>query len=350
VKHIKTFACAFMIFSQFLFSDPIDLEDMAQDFVLESKLIMIPGYPDAFNPSIIPWEGGYLLSFRVIPQAFLTFHSEIGVIRLDDEFNPIGSPQILNTRESKVSIYSRAEDGRLINIDGKLWLVYTDNVDVIISKGGFRMYLAEVVFDGMFFNLQNVEAITEFEGADPCRREKNWVPFDKDNELLLAYSINPHKIFRPLIGSGACETIVTTKSDIRWDWGELRGGTQALKMSDAEYLSFFHSSLRMVTVHSDDREMPHYFMGAYTFSSEFPYELTRMSPEPIVGTDFYHGPKYKPYWGSVRVVFPCGFIFDDDFIWIVYGRQDHEVWIVKLDKQGLLESLAPVSLEEVILP
>ncbi len=326
----------------------VDLEDMAQEFVLESKQIMIPHYPHAFNPSIIPWEDAYLLTFRVIPQPLLTFQSELGVIRLDRDFNPIGSAQILNTREPTSEVYSRAEDARLLMIDEKLWMIYTDNVDRMISKGGFRMFLAEIVFDGMFFSLKNIEAITKFEGETQTRREKNWVPFDKDNELFLAYSINPHKIFRPIIGFGECETVVTTISEISWNWGELRGGTQALRISDEEYLSFFHSSVRMTTFHSDDKEMPHYFMGAYTFSTEYPFELTRISSEPIVGKNFYHGPKYKPYWGSVRVVFPCGYIQDDDFIWVLYGRQDHEVWVVKLDKMGLLDSLVPASLVEIL--
>jgi predicted GH43/DUF377 family glycosyl hydrolase len=339
-----------ILFSHPIFGNGIDLEDMTQDFVLETKQIHIPDYPEAFNPSIIPWEDGYLLSFRVIPQAFLTFHSEIGLIRLDKDFNTIGSAQLLATRDSKSLIYSRAEDGRLIYINGKLWLVYTDNTDPVISKGGFRMYLAEIIFDGLFFTLQNIEAITKFEGADSNRREKNWVPFDKDDEMLLAYSLIPHRIFRPLIGTGECETVVTTVNDIHWEWGELRGGTQAIQINAQEYLSFFHSSLKMITNHSDGREMPHYFMGAYTFSTEFPYQLLKISAEPIVGKNFYHGQKYKPYWGSVRVVFPCGFIYNDDFIWIVYGRQDHEVWVVRLDKKGLLNSLIPVSLVDTILP
>ena len=30
---------------------------------------------------------------------------------------------------------------------------------------------------------------------------------------------------------------------------------------------------------------------------------------------------------------------DEEHVWIVYGRQDHELWVAKLDKKGLLESL-----------
>jgi len=90
--------------------------------------------------------------------------------------------------------------------------------------------------------------------------------------------------------------------------------------------------------------MPHYFMGAYTFSNSPPFNITQISPEPIWAKNFYSGLNYERYWGSVRVVFPCGFFTDEKFIWITYGRQDHELWIVKLDKQGLLKSLIPIGI------
>ena len=57
---------------------------------------------------------------------------------------------------------------------------------------------------------------------------------------------------------------------------------------------------------------------------------------------FYHGTSYKPYWGSIAAVFPCGFIDVDDYIILAYGRQDRELWIAKIDKKGLYESLVSV--------
>jgi hypothetical protein len=83
-------------------------------------------------------------------------------------------------------------------------------------------------------------------------------------------------------------------------------------------------------------------MGAYTFSESPPFPLIRISPEPIMGRGFSSGESYLPYWKPVCVVFPGGFIFDDTSIWLVYGRQDHELWVAKLDKQGLLNSLIPI--------
>ena len=314
---------------------------MEQDFVLESKKIEIPGFPHAFNPSIIRWKGSLLMSFRVIPNAKNPMISWLGLIWLDDNFDPIGPPQQLNIRNGNTIVPPRAEDARLITVGEKLYIVYSDNCDPIITKGGFRLYIGELNYNGLSFSVKNLDCLTRFEGASQNIREKNWVPFDYKGKLLLAYSLDPHRILQPLPGMGSCETFAISKGTFDWDWGVLRGGTPGIIDGD-HYLSFFHSSKKMATVHSNNQAMPHYFMGAYTFALEPPFEITGISPEPIIKKGFYSEPIYERYWGSVRVVFPCGYIFDEDYVWIAYGRQDHEACVLKLDKKGLLKSLVPI--------
>ena len=97
----------------------------------------------------------------------------------------------------------------------------------------------------------------------------------------------------------------------------------------------------MATLHSKGKIIPHYFMGAYTFSANPPFKITRISREPIIGKNFYHGTSYKT-WKPLHVVFPGGFVESDGYIWILYGRQDHEIWVAKLDKQKLFDGLIPV--------
>lgn len=351
----------FLIFTLFLpplsLSSAIDLEDLKQDFVLETKKIEIAGHPHAFNPSIIRWQGRLLMSFReMTPWPIINWFqeekfinsvgsSQIGLIWLNDNFSPMGSPQILRLQEEFLSLPSRSEDARLIAIGDRLYLVYSDNQNPLLTDGGFRMYIAELLFDGIGFSLSNVECLSCFEGENAERREKNWVPFAYQDNLFLAYSLLPHRILRP-IGEEVCETFSTTKGTIAWDWGELRGGSPGILDGD-HYLAFFHSCMYMTTLHSHEECVLHYFMGAYTFSSQPPFEITQISFEPIIGKNFYKGREYEPYWKPVRVVFPCGFIFNQDYVWITYGRQDHEIWMAKLDKQKLLSSLIPIaSIEE----
>ena len=88
----------------------IDLEKGVQDFVLETKQITIPGYPHAFNPSIVRWHGSLLLSFRVIPDPNSSFVCYIGFVWLDEKFNVISKPQLLDLRDAHSVSPSRAED------------------------------------------------------------------------------------------------------------------------------------------------------------------------------------------------------------------------------------------------
>ncbi|MBS3904487.1 MAG: hypothetical protein KGZ39_04095 [Simkania sp.] len=349
LKHIKTttksvfFHLLPLFFTPYISANLIDLEDLAQDFVLETKKIEIPLYPGAFNPSIIRWHGNLLMSFRVIQDPKHSFNSQLGIIWLDEEFNPISEPQLLNTRDGSSNVPSRAEDGKLIAINDQLFMVYSDNTDPVISRGGFRVYVSRLDFEGERCVMKNIECLSSFEGMSPFVREKNWVPFEYNQSLFLAYSLNPHFILSPqLLGNGHCETFALSQGHIQWDWGTLRGGTPGL-LHDGKYLAFFHSSKDMATLHSEGKSISHYFIGAYTFQSHPPFSITSISPSPIIGKQFYHGKVPKPYWKSLRVVFPGGYISDGEYIWMVYGRQDRELWVVKLDKKGLLQSLVPVS-------
>ncbi len=339
----KFSCCIALIYVRFLQSSHIDLENFSQDFVRETKQIILEEYPTAFNPSIIRWQHNILMSFRVIPDPKNSFVSYIGLVWLNEDLKPISKPMLLDFRPNS-TIPSRAEDGRLVSIKDKLYLIYSDNVDPVISKKGFRMHVARLSCKGRAPQkvlIEQIERLSLFEGCDNNQREKNWVPFVSQDTLLLGYSITPHKIFKPdLTGTEFCQSIGTTEARIDWQWGEPRGGTTALRYRD-HYLSFFHSSLMMKSVHHP-KLARHYFIGAYTFSTQFPFNITGMSSFPIIGKNFYHGTTYKPYWGSIVAVFPCGFIDADDSIVLAYGRQDHEMWIAKIDKQGLYKSLIPI--------
>ncbi len=313
----------------------IDLEEHPQEFVLETKQILIPGYPGAFNASVIRWQEKLLLCFRARDEKGMSTF-QMGFVWLDDEFNPVSRPTLLEIYRDP-STFSQNQDPRLIVIDEKLYILYS-NFITIEDIGPRRMFIAQVQNAGERFFIDSPLCLHPFEGWSK-RWEKNWAPFIHDGELFLAYSIVPHRIFKPSLQSGTCQTVSSPLSAIDWQWGELRGGTPALLIGD-EYISFFHSSKAMATQQSGGKNIQHYFMGAYTFSAQPPFQITRMSAEPIVGKNFYNGPSYTT-WKPLRVVFPMGCVMDENFIWVTYGRQDFEIWVAKFDKQALLDSLIP---------
>ncbi len=317
-----------------------DLEDLSQDFVLETKKIEIPGYPGAFNPAIVRWGDTILMAFR-IRYAPTRSTNMMGFVYLDKEFNPISTPKVLDIRVD-VPYASHEHDPRLVVIGNRLYIVFSNIMAGTPGIGIRRMYVAELKVEGEDFHIENPECLTDYEGERKDRWEKNWVPFDYKQNLMLAYSLTPHRVLQP-VGGGICDTAGCTTSTIRWNWGVLRGGTPALEI-DGQYLAFFHSCKDMTTANSQGKHLIHYFMGAYTFSSEPPFEITKISPKPIVSRGFYSSPFHRT-WKPLRVVFPCGLVADDKHLWVSYGRQDHEMWIAKIDKVGLLKSLTPVKVQ-----
>ncbi len=317
-----------------------NLDEKAQDFILEEKQIHIPGYPHAFNPSIVRFENGrLLLSFRARDPLTKT-PNIIGFVWLNEDFEPEDEPTLLTIYGGRHLKVSRAQDPRLIKIGDSFYIAYNNILnDTDLDKR--RMLISKLHYNEGKFYIFNPEPILSFSGDPKNWIEKNWAPFDYKGDIHFSYSLNPHRVFKLSPDSTSCETLSIHHANIDWKWGELRGGTPAL-LDGKSYLGFFHSFLDMKSVQSKGQKISHYFMGAYRFQPNYPFALTHISREPIIGTTFYNPPEY-PTWKPLRAIFPGGLIFDDQYIWVVYGRQDHECFVVKIDKERLMNSLVPVN-------
>lgn len=198
------------------------------------------------------------------------------------------------------------------------------------------MYLAQVQYKKKSFVLSQPIKLYHYDQYNHQKWQKNWVPFEWNGVLLLSYSLNPHDILYPNFDTGKCLSIYKTQSFINWHFGGLRGGTPAI-LVNGEYLAFFHSSIYMSSPVSEDMPRFHYFMGAYTFSSEPPFNITKMTALPIVGNGFY------TYSGSEkRVIFPGGYAVAEPYLHVAYGKDDCEIWIATIDKKLLQQILEPV--------
>lgn len=308
--------------------EPVNLDEMGQNFVLETKQLEIPGYPTACNPSIVRWGGRLLLSFDAYTGDNIA-PDQMGLAWLDEGFHVIGTPHILPIRNTW-------QDPRLMVMANCLYIVFNGT----IHSGTRRTFIARVHYDGVKLSTGTPECFTLFPGVREDLGERNWVPFVYCDRMLITYSIVPHKILEPLFGTQKCEDHSSTTSFFPWQWGTPRAGTGSLLNKD-HYLAFFHSHKMMASIQSDRKSVDHYFMGAYTFECHPPFAVTAVSKAPIVDRSFYTGPEYRTV-RPLRVIFPCGFVFDDHHIWVVYGKQDHEAWVAKLDKKGLYESLESV--------
>lgn len=334
------FAFAFFGVSSVCIGQLPDLQEDVDSFILEEKQIIIPGYPDAFNPSIVRWnDGRLLLSFRARDPLTNSTHL-IGFVWLNENFEPVGHPSLLKIYQDKPLKNSRAQDPRLVKVDDEYYIVY-NNILNDEDRETRRMLMARLYYNHQQFFIVQPHYLLNFVGDKANQwREKSWSPFDYEGELLFSYSLNPHRVFLPYPHTNSCDTIAVTTANLDWKWGGLRGGTPSL-LHESHYMGFFHSYINMASVQSKGKKISHYFMGAFLFDKEPPFALTHISSKPIIGSTFYTPPDYKT-WKPLLAIFPAGYVFDDRYVWVVYGRQDHETWVIKMDKNDLMNSLVPV--------
>jgi predicted GH43/DUF377 family glycosyl hydrolase len=315
--------------------------------IVGSELLHIEGYPHAFNASFIEHNNGYMMVFRQ-----------------DTKKKPNVMPstiRMVRARFTKDSLFSNeaqeyrmghcgAHDARLFRFNGELYLLYTYLVyknkaqpahnDVLTFTEYMRQALARLDENG------DVAQVIELNYGTQ-KKEKNWTPFEyKDDTgksyLYFVYRFNPREIIC-VQGSGHIEPVIREhkKSDSLiniWErqWGEIRGGTPAIKVGD-EYLTFFHSSFK----HKKQRW---YVFGALTFKSNPPFTITRISPCPILAHNFYSAESSdKRLFGpNMRVLFPCGLICESNYIYVLCGENDVGIRLITFDKMHLMDSLIPI--------
>lgn len=313
-----------------------------QKVVLASKQIYFPEYPDAFNPSLLRIEDGFLLVFRYCPDRIWKSHiSYIGIGMLDENFNPISQPQLLSTRRPNSKTPCQSEDPRVFSYRGRNFIVFNDNIEIENPTTGQRrdIYLAELLQSQGNFSLSSSVKLFYKEKYNMQWWQKNWIPFTWNKKLLFVYSINPHEIVELNLIDGKCYLGYESFAELNWEWGTPRGSTPGL-LVDGEYLSFFHSGIKMASEASGGCELWHYFMGAYTFSPLPPFKITKITPSPIIGEGFY-----TTSYHEKRVIFPGGYVAEGPYIYVAYGKDDDEMWIATLDKEALQNFLKPVAQE-----
>jgi len=341
-----------ILVSLFLQINLLGTEEFERNFrdskiVKSAKRIYLPECPGAHNPSIGKVGNNFLLIFRYQPKHnSKPWISHIGAVWLDENFDPISKIELLDTRVDAFFTPSQSEDARLFEFDGRLYIIFNDNLDIENPSYLERrdMYVAELFIEDDNFQLGPLLRLVHPKKYRFALWQKNWSPFVWNGNLLLSYSINPHEVLNLHWKNGACVPIDTTLKEIPWEFGALRGGTPA-KLVDGEYLAFFHSGIVTTSKCSEDEKIWHYFMGAYSFSAEPPFDLITASSKPIDALEFY---TYSSYFK--RVIYPGGFIVEDRNLYLAYGKDDSEVWIATIDLDELKASMQPLVNKNELLP
>jgi predicted GH43/DUF377 family glycosyl hydrolase len=317
----------FLLFTSCLYS----FLDKNDKFIEDIKEIKLPDNSHQnFNPSIVPYKNHYLLSYRH-KKTKKSYSHEVYLVELDNNFNPISQPQLLDIPIPKIAAIT-VQDPRLFEFNNDLYMTFNNYYDK-------KMYISQIVEKNDEFVVHNLNIITKHPLAHGQIMEKNWSPFVYSDSIFFIRSFDPYFVYKYDKNTNSCTNITFNYSEIEWEYGQIRGGTPCLKINN-NFLTFFHSSKKFFSSFHN-KSLKHYIIGAALISSEPPFEVKAISKKPIFHEEFYNGDISIP-WKPMLVVFPCGFIVEENKIHLVFGKQDASCFVATIDIKGLFKSLKKV--------
>ncbi len=303
--------------------------------------IAIPEVKYPYNPSIIKKDGGYLLAYRYDPKYIGSGIRPVlvGLIHLDENFLPKSESTFLMCKDNS------SEDPRFLETSGGTYVVYTH----VTSNTPLLCNMAMTKIDEN--TLQNTSTI-EFKNKGTTA-EKNWTPFaipseKEEDRIFFIYKYCPQIVYQ-LKSTASNEVSVFYKGKERkalleWQekWGQIRGGSNPIRIGN-EFITFFHSSFRSGGIN-------YYVMGAITFDATAPFQIRRISKEPIIYKGMYATPITPDMWfyprNHLRVLFPSGAVAgiedEREVFYVVCGENDVTIKCVVIDKDNLMKRLKDV--------
>lgn len=332
-KYLLFFSALWMHLS----SEEIDIflkQHLCKSPIVSTQQILIPGYPNAYNPSLIPYKGKYLLSFRYtarFPDTLEGYRADasfIGLAKLNKNFKVSEkSVQLLNIQSYSSRFSLTAEDGRLILLGDRIFLFFNDLNPY--CPEGFSMYFAELIEEKGEFRLKEPAKLLNYLFSIPV--EKNWSPFVHQGKLYLIYADDPRTILELDSETGNCREMSRMNIDWNWPFGQIRGGTPAYPIDDF-YLTFFHSSFP-----TNIKKGRAFVMGAYLFDKHPPFTPRWVTPHPLgQGSDYTQD-------NPAKIVFPSGLVIEGNSLFVVWGKADKQIRLTEFDKQKLLDSMHEIA-------
>lgn len=333
------------------------------NFLLETELVV-----KLLNPCYVYWNNKIAITYRSESEQFKiiliskssgtsdgsTVISGSSTDHIKADIEAIRNYNYKNITTQHIVL--RGEDPRLITIKSED--KRTDRLFVVFCRRfhkrrpELQMAYAEIFMDETKLFVDDIVDI-DFQNERPKEDQKNWSPLQvNDTKMLFIANFDPHRIVevttgaKSWVGQGKTVGLSTPFADgsFIWNFGEIRGGSPAIAIDESRYLSFFHCSNEPPRVGPD--VLKTYAMGAYTFCRNAPYKVLSMSKVPIVHPSFYTGSwTYLPisYYHIDYVVFPMSFIIRGNDLYLMYGKQDQQGWVARLDLKGLLDSLTTIN-------
>ena len=276
------------------------------------------GSDKIFNPSIIQYNNKLFMTFRVDISIISrkTYFCEI-----DSNFNIISSYDILDN-DNKIKIY---EDSRLFIYKNNL---YVNFIQYHNYHNNFRVNFANII-PGSKIKNKNIYTPDIDNNNKKISLQKNWLFFEKNNEIHIIYSLDPMIIvYKSKSNDFIKWKKIIKKIGISWEYGEIRSSTTPIFIKKYNrYISFFHSHLKTKNYYRI------YFIGVFLFDDE--YNITNYTKQPlIISTEDDIKKSF-----IAKCILPYGCIQLNNNLILTVGINDSESGIIELPIDKLFNML-----------
>ena len=281
------------------------------------------GFDKVFNPSIIQYNNKLFRTFRVDNNMLsrITYLCEI-----DNNFNIISSYNIIDNNDNVVDVY---EDSRLFIYNDKLYvnfIRYYHNYNSF--RNSFRVDFANI-FPGNKIKDKDIYTPNITNNGKAISSQKNWLFFEKNNELHIIYSLDPMMIVYKSVSRDLKKwKKIIKKKGISWDYGEIRSSTTPIFIKKYnKYISFFHSHLKTKDYYRE------YFIGVFFFDDE--YNIINYTKNPLLISTSEIKKSYLS-----KCILPYGCIELNNNIILTVGVNDLESGVIELPIDTLFNMLS----------
>jgi hypothetical protein len=287
-----------------------------------------------WNQSCVDYEGGYLTAYR-------EDEHKICLLRSTQALGTIGKVAMLQS-------HNLLTDPKLFWWQGEIFMTYsTGNGFTSQTQCDEYMELVRLVIDKEIkIDQQSKTSLLTIRNRPnyiQCR-EKNWTPFEYNNNLFYIYNRSPFEIihYDPILRCVEQTNFFAQNIKYPGCFGDIRGDSNAIRINDDLYMATFHSVVNKK-----------YLVGYCFFNAFPPFYVTKMCKEPLLDAGKFKFPSNNKgpncAYNNMDCIFPSALLNKESEVLLSCGLNDWDNGFFSFNKQELLNNTTDIFENDLII-